>query len=116
VSQEIPVRVNDVAALEGRVTRLENAVVDGFNRLEAMLRQEIGDLKNEQINELRKLIERVSDDQRRAWDAIREGERRDYERSGTNKIISGISHFAAIVFGGVITWFATYLTSGHTHP
>ena len=108
--------MNDVTALEGRVTRLENAVTDGFSRIEVLLRQEISDLKAEQITELRKALDRTLDDQRRAWDAIRALEQRWDQRQGSVRTLGGLGSFLAVIFGGLVTWLAAFLTAKPPHP
>lgn len=111
---------HEVAALDGRVTRLENQITEGFDRLEMLLRQEISDLKSEQIADLRKQNERLGDDQRRLWDRLVEVERRENRRAGEHggqgRILSGIWTFVAAVAGGIITWLATYFSSGSPPP
>lgn len=108
--------MSEVAALDTRVTRLEDQITDGFARIEGLLRQEINDLKAEQISELRKANERLADDQRRLWDRLIEVERREHGRDGTSsgqsRILGGIGHFLSAVAGGVITWIATFFSGG----
>jgi hypothetical protein len=110
--------MNDNAALEGRVTRLENAVTEGFSELKVIVRQEISDLKTEQIADLRKANERLGDDQRRLWDRVSELERRDHERKGSGRLVGSITYFMSAGLGGFATWFATWITAtgGKPHP
>lgn len=111
--------MTEVAALDARVTRLEDQITTGFNRIESLLRQEINDLKTEQINDLRKQNERLADDQRRLWDRLGDMERRETSRTsdqrGQHRVIGGIGHFLSAICGGAITWLAT-LFSGGTPP
>jgi hypothetical protein len=109
--------MNDVTALEGRVTRLESAISDGFRRVEELLTREITDLKNEQINDLRKAQERLADDQREMWKALRLQESFTHQRQGSSKTIGGISNFLSAGLGGLIAAIAAYLSSGgKPHP
>ena len=106
-----------IVALEGRVTRLEVACNDGFSRIEMLLRQEINDLKAEQISELRKSLDRLADDQRRVWEQIYDLQRQNNQRIGSGRTIGGISNFISAIIGGVITAAATYLSAGgRPHP
>lgn len=108
--------MSEVAALDARVTRMEEQISSGFNRLEGLLRQEITELKNEQINDLKKSNERLADDQRRLWDRVVEMERRENRRagdsSGQNRVFGAIGHFLSAACGGAITWLATWLVGG----
>jgi len=109
--------MTEVAALEGRVTRLETQISEGFNRIENMLQREISDLKTDQISDLKKANERIADDQRRAWDAIESLRRREDQRFGGERKLGSISHFLAGGFGAAITWVGTWLASGRApHP
>jgi len=106
-------------ALEGRVSRLEIAVTEGFQRVDVLLRQEISDLKAEQLAELRKQLERSLGDQHRAWDAIRSLEQLKDQRHGSTRTLSGLSSFLAVLFGGIVTMlvaFLTFITTKPPHP
>ena len=98
--------------LEGRVSRLEEQITAGFERIETLFRQQLVDLKNDQIGELKKQIERLADDQRRLWDLIHTLELRDSARTGGNKALAAIGHFFSAGIGGLVTWFATWLSGG----
>ncbi len=108
--------MTEVAALDARVTRLEDQITTGFNEIKGLLRQEISDLKGEQINELRKANERLADDQRRLWDRVTEMERREVRRAGEgtgqHRVLGGIGHFLSAGLGGAITLLATWLSGG----
>lgn len=108
--------MTEVAALDARVTRLEGQITDGFDRIEGLLRQEINDLKAEQISELRKANDRLADDQRRLWDRLIDVERREHGRdetsSGQSRILGGVGHFLSAIAGGAIAWLATLFTGG----
>ena len=83
-----------IAAIETAVSGLTAAV----GRLEMLIREEIQDLKREQIADLRKNNERLADDQRRAWEAIREMEnQRSHDRGGFK-----VAHAALSLFVGII--------------
>ncbi len=112
--------MTEVAALDNRVTRLENQITVGFQEIKDLLRQEINDLKAEQINELRKANDRLADDQRRLWEKVFDMERRENRRAGEyggqHKVLGAIGHFLSAAAGGVITWLATWLSSGPPPP
>lgn len=112
--------MSEVAALEARVDRLETQIGTGFDRIESLLRQEINDLKAEQINELREANKRLADDQRRLWDRVVDMERRENRREGDHKgqyrILASMGTLVAAIIGGVVTWLATWLTSGGGGP
>lgn len=111
--------MNEVTALDARVTHLEEDIRAGFERVEKLLRHEINDLKTEQIKDLRDQNNRVADDQRRLWDRLVEMERRENRRagdhSGQHRIISGIALFLSTACGGAITWLVTWLLGGTRH-
>jgi len=108
--------MTEVAALDARVTRMEQQITSGFNRLEGLLRQEITELKTEQINDLKKTNERLADDQRRLWDRVVEMERRENRRAGDStgqyRVIGAIGHFVSAALGAAITYLATWFSGG----
>lgn len=108
--------MSEVAALEGRVTRLETQISDGFERIENLLRTEINDLKTEQITDLRDANKRLADDQRRLWERLGDLERRENQRVGGHKALWDLGHLLSVVFGGLVTWLATWVASGKTPP
>lgn len=112
--------MNDVTVLDARVTRIEEDISSGFKRIENLLRQEITDLKTEQIQDLRKQNDRLADDQRRLWDRVNDMERRenlrDGEHGGQHKVLGGIGHFLSAACGGAITWFVTWLAGSGSIP
>ncbi len=102
-------------------TKLRFDHIEGMiERVEALIKQEISDLKTEQIKDLREANTRLADDQRRLWDRVVELERREVERAGErggqHKIISAIWAFFIAAAGGAVTWFATWLSAGKPHP
>jgi hypothetical protein len=112
--------MSEVAALESRVTRLEDQIVDGIERIEKLLRQEINDLKTEQIKDLREQNTRLADDQRRIWDKITQAEAREYTRSGeqghSKRIMGGLGHFLTALCAAGLTWLATLFSGGGNVP
>lgn len=105
--------MSELAAIENRVTRLENVFADGLARIEALIRGEITDLKNEQIADLREANRRLADDQRRLWEALRIVENRESQRTGSDRT-SGKAFTTAMMFlsaslAGFISWAATML-------
>jgi len=104
--------MNDLTSIDGRLTRLETTIDARLDRIETMLSKEISDLKNEQINRLEKLIDRIGDDQRRLWEALRKLEERDAVRRGSSGVIVGIGHLFSAAIGGLIAASANWLSSG----
>lgn len=78
------------------------ALSDGMDRLEALIRNEIQELKTEQIAELRRANERLADDQRRAWDAIRALENERHQAAGGFRVIHGIIVVGSTIIGAVM--------------
>lgn len=83
-------------ALDGRVKQLETLVPDALDRIENLIRDEIKDLKTEQLADIKKSIDRIevdlnnkharlADDQRRLWDRLTDVERRENERARLGK-------------------------------
>lgn len=109
-----------VAALDSRITRVENEITQGFQRIEGLLQREISDLKSEQIAELRKTNERLADDQRRLWDRLSAMENRETlrvgERGGQTRIFSAVGHFISAACGGAVTWLVTWLSGSGGSP
>lgn len=62
---------------------------EAVQRIEATIAKDISLLKTEQIAELRKAVDRIADDQRRLWEALRPLERRQYEQAGGSRVIHG---------------------------
>jgi hypothetical protein len=99
--------------LEGRVDSLEKAITDGLSRIEALLRQQIQDLKSEQLKDLKENYLRLADDQRRAWDAIRELEKARNVRDGGGRVIDRIFDRAAPIAAAIVGYFlATWRHGG----
>jgi hypothetical protein len=112
--------MSEIGGLDSRVTRLESEISLGFQRIESLLRQEITDLKTDQISDLRKTNERLADDQRRLWDRVSAMELREHGRvgdyKGQSRVLGAIGHFLSAAAGGVITWLATWLSGGGGSP
>lgn len=117
-----------IVALDGRVTNLETMLAQSLARIEGLIRQEISDLKTEQIKDIREDIRRVerdlkaevarvADDQRRLWDATRALEGRENQRTGAGKSIGWLGQLIAVAMSGGIASFLTYLLTGRApHP
>lgn len=105
--------MSELAALENRVTRLENVFSDGLARIESLIRGEITDLKNEQIADLREANRRLADDQRRLWEALRIVENRENQRTGsdrtTGKAFMSLMMLLSAGLASFITWVTTLL-------
>lgn len=106
----------EVTALDARMTRLEDQATAGFNRIETLIRQEINDLKTEQINDLRKANDRLSDDQRRLWDRVNDLERRENVRVGEKRSMGRAANFLSATlgagFGALVSWLTAWLSNG----
>lgn len=108
--------MTEVAALEDRVTRLEGQILEGFKRIEDMLRSEIKDLKDEQIKDLREGNKRLADDQRRAWEAIESLRRHEDQRYGAERTKGAIWYFFCAAIGSIVTAIIAWLSKGGTPP
>lgn len=88
----------DAQLISNRLENLENLI----ERVEALIRQEISDLKKEQIADLRKENERLADDQRRLWEAVRSLEAdRNRLHGGGRVVTSMMTALIAIVTSGI---------------
>jgi predicted metal-dependent hydrolase len=88
-------------------TRLEN--LEGLiERIEGLIQREISDLKSEQIADLRRENERLADDQRRLWEAVRTLETDRNRAHGGAKVISGLITFVVSIAGSSVA--ATVIT------
>jgi hypothetical protein len=93
--------------LERRVNSLEQAITDGLTRIETLLRQQIQDIKGEQLKDLKDNYQRLADDQRRSWDAIRELEKARSQTAGGARVIDRIwTVVGAPAAAFVIAWLA----------
>ena len=127
-----------IAAIDGRVTALEKTVPDGLRRIEDLIRNEIHDLKVEQLSDIKKAIERIendtktaidrvdadakaaitriADDQRRVWDHIGKLELREGRRTGGTRAFERMWNFVAAIMGGAIAIAGSWLSSRPPHP
>lgn len=95
---------SDVKLISTRLESMEGLI----ERIEALLQKEISDLKTEQIADLRRQIERIADDQRRAWEAIRSLENDSNRAHGGGKVLTGlITGFISIVGSSAAAVFIT---------
>jgi hypothetical protein len=93
--------------LERRVNSLEQAITDGLTRIETLLRQQIQDIKSEQLKDLKDNYQRLADDQRRAWDAIRELEKSRSQTAGGVRVMDRLwMVLGAPVAAAIIAWLA----------
>jgi chromosome segregation ATPase len=115
-----------LAAVESRVTKLEDSLNNGLDEIKTLIRQEIQDLKSEQLNDIKGTIDRVerdlkaehgrlAGDQQRLWDRVSNLERRDNERQGSKRTIGDISHFISAAIGALMTAAGTWLLTGKMH-
>lgn len=80
-------RMTMTEAGEDRINlKLEN-LGDQVSELKDLILREITDLKNEQIADLRRDNERLADDQRRSWEAIRSLEADRNHALGGGKVV-----------------------------
>ena len=90
-------------------TKLRFDHLEGLiERVEALIVKEITELKNEQIAAVNKAMERLSDDQRRLWDAVRVLENdRNRVHGGGRVIGSLVTGLIAIVSSSAAAVFIT---------
>lgn len=88
-----------IPAIIQQLTDLASAVA----RLEMLIRNEISDLKTEQIADVKNSINRIADDQRRLWDAVRTIENARHESQGGVKAL----YAAFLIIGSFIGSFIT---------
>jgi hypothetical protein len=107
-------------AIEGRVSRLEQTVTDGLSEIKELIVREIQELKNEQLGDIKKSIDRVekdlkgehtrlADDQRRLWDQVNGLLYRENQRIGAGNLKNNILHVCSVLVGGLITAGATFV-------
>ena len=94
----------DVKLISARLESMEGLI----ERIETLLQKEISDLKTEQIADLRRQIERIADDQRRVWEAVRSLENARNQAHGGGKVLSGlITGIIAIISSSAAAVFIT---------
>ncbi len=91
-------RVERIPAIMQQLEHLTASV----QRLEGLIVREIQELKSEQIADLRRQNERLADDQRRAWEAIRTLENRGNQYYGSMKTAHTITATISALIGGSI--------------
>jgi hypothetical protein len=100
-----------VDILEQRVEQLGEALSNGLERIENLIRGEIHDLKSEQIKDLRVTNDRLADDQRRLWDVVHtlqlERSRDVGGRRAVGHLAQSITGIVSGGIGAVLTWFLT---------
>lgn len=95
-----------IAALEAIVSNLTTAV----NRLDATITEKISAIKDEQILYLREADQRLADDQRRAWEAIRALENDRFKRQGSiSAMLTAVSALVGLIGGAVGSFVTHYL-------
>lgn len=78
-----------VERIPAMMEKLEN-LTTSVARLEDLIVREIQELKAEQIADLKRQNERLADDQRRAWEAIRMLENKGNQYYGGVKVIHAV--------------------------
>ena len=107
--------MSELAAVESRVAHLEGSIggiQQALARIEGLIRTEVNDLKNEQIAQAFKAIERIADDQRRLWDNVGKLELRDGQRTGGSKAMDRVWSAVAMMIGAAITFAGSWLSVG----
>jgi len=98
-AERIPAMISQIETLQQSVTRIE-----------ALITREIQDLKNEQIADLRRQNDRLADDQRRAWEAIRALENERNRMYGGVKVIHAVvATVSGLVGAGVAALVGKFL-------
>lgn len=105
-----------VTALDERVNRLEEAIAAGLNRIESLLRQQIQDLKTEQLRDMKDELRRLADDQRRLWDAVRDLEKVRNLNAGGIRVINSIWNLISAGIGAGIMALLNGFSGGSGHP
>lgn len=90
-----------VERIPAMMEKLEH-LTEGMARLEALISREIQELKSEQIADLKRQNERLADDQRRAWEAIRNIENKGNQYYGGVKVMHAIVATVSGLFGAGI--------------
>lgn len=109
-----------IAGLETRIERIEDAVTAGLDGVKDFIKQEIQELKTEQLHDIKSSIDRVerdskaahdrlADDQRRAWDAIRALEADRFRRQGGAGAMKALWTSLTAVIGGGVGAFIAWL-------
>lgn len=91
--------IDRIPAMMEKLDSLHEAIA----RVEKKIDQEIADLKQEQIADLRVAIDRIADDQRRLWEAVRALETDRNQDKGSWRVIQGITGLVAGSVGAALT-------------
>jgi hypothetical protein len=111
-----------IPALEVRLGVVEDALSHGLKRIEDLIRREISDLKAEQLKDIKASIDRVekdlkgehqrlADDQRRLWDAVRALELSSGKLHGGSIVLRSVAHSVTGIVAGAIGALLTWLLS-----
>ena len=95
-----------VERIPAMIQQLEN-LSQAIGRLEGLIHNEISDLKNEQIADLKRAVERISDDQRRLWEAVRAIENARSATQGGVKTLYAVFVIASSILSSFVTVFVT---------
>lgn len=124
----------EIVALDGRVTILETTIPAALLRIENLIRQEIHDLKTEQLGDIKvsidrverdtkitldrierdikKEVDRIADDQRRLWEHVGKLELRESQRYGGDRKLGAVWNFVWAVISSLVTFLAAWLSFG----
>jgi hypothetical protein len=101
--RQLGMLATQLAALGGAIEHIQKSMEGSVARLEALIAREIGEIKTEQIADSKRSIERLADDQRRMWEALRVIETRQADQGGAFRAIHGFAIFAgSLVSGGFV--------------
>jgi len=95
-----------VERIPAMIQQLEN-LSQAIGRLEGLIHNEISDLKNEQIADLKRAVERIADDQRRLWEAVRAIENARSATQGGVKTLYAVFVIASSILSSFVTVFVT---------
>ena len=95
-----------VERIPAMIQQLEN-LSQAIGRLEGLIHNEISDLKNEQIADLKRAVERIADDHRRLWEAVRAIENARSATQGGVKTLYAVFVIASSILSSFVTVFVT---------
>lgn len=119
---EVAALKQQVTGLDDRVSHINIRITEGFEHLNSLLQREIAELKDEQINDLKKGNDRLSEDQRRLWDQLHIVQNNEAKNSGSRETLFSAGHALMVLLGGLLTVVATWIISvihpavGHLGP
>lgn len=112
----------EMTGINSRMDSLESRVDDGFartddgiKRLEGLIIREINDLKQEQLNDHKKQIDRLADDQRRIWDHVHDQDKVAAKQKGGIEALFSAGNLIAVMLGGILTVIAAKLLGVPMH-